>query len=611
MNPEDFVHLHVHSHYSLLEALPSPKALVARAKEQGAKALALTDNGAMYGVVEFYKACKDAGIKPIIGMDLYIAQNRMTDKRARIDDRPYRLTVLAYNNDGYKNLLKISTAGFLEGFYYKPRVDREFLRNNSDGLIALCGGVRGEIPDALLMRDEKKAEALLSEYQEIFGKDDFYLEIIHHPDFARQVEVNDKLKALASKTGAQLVATKNIFYLNTEDREGYEAQLCIQRGRTLEDFRRTNTEDTDLSMSHPSVIIDAFSDVPEALMNTKIIADRVDFAIELGKNFLPVFPMPDGKTDNDYLYDLAKVGLEKRYKEITTQITDRFEYEFSVIKNMGFASYFIIVQDFVNWAKDRGILVGPGRGSAAGSIISYALGITDLDPLAYNLLFERFLNPDRISIPDVDMDFADARRGEVLDYVKQKYGEDKVAGIITYGTMMPRAAVRDAARVLGLSYEEADLIAKCVPEPIQGRHTPLKIAQVEHAELRELLASNQMANRVVELAKKIEGNPRHTSQHACGIVIGDKPLVERAPLQQGQREEMAIITQYSLGSAESVGLVKMDFLGLSNLTIIQDALEIIEAVHHIKVDINNIPLDDKATFDLLGRGETTGVFQLE
>ncbi len=611
MNPEDFVHLHVHSHYSLLEALPSPKALVARAKEQGAKALALTDNGTMYGVVEFYKACKDAGIKPIIGIDLYIAQNRMTDKRARIDDRPYRLTILSYNNDGYKNLLKISTAGFLDGFYYKPRVDRQYLKDHASGLIALSGGVRGEVPDALLIGDNKKAQELVRVYQDIFGVENFYLELVHHPDFARQVEVNNLLKELSKTTCAPLVVTKNVFYLDPDDREGYEAQLCIQRGRTLEDFRRTNTDDVDLSMTHPSVIIDAFSDVPDAALNTKIIADKVDFTLELGHNFLPVFPMPAGKTDNEYLYELAKEGLNKRYAQITPEINERFEYEFGVIKAMGFASYFIIVQDFVNWAKERGILVGPGRGSAAGSIISYALRITDLDPLRYRLLFERFLNPDRISMPDVDMDFADARRGEVLDYVKQKYGEDKVAGIITYGTMMPRAAVRDAARVLGLSYDEADLIAKCVPEPVQGRHTPLKIAQVEHPELRELLASNQMANKVVELAKKIEGNPRHTSQHACGIVIGDLPLVERAPLQQGQREDMAYITQYSLNSAEAVGLVKMDFLGLSNLTIIQDALEIIEAVYHIRVDMDNIPLDDKKTFELLGRGETTGVFQLE
>ncbi len=611
MMPEDFVHLHVHSHYSLLEALPSPKALVARAKEQGVKALALTDNGAMYGAVEFFKACKAEDIKPIIGLDIYVAQNRMTDKRARIDDRPYRLTLLSYSEAGYKNLLKISTSGFLDGFYYKPRVDKEFLAEHSEGLIALSGGVRGEVPDALLLGDQKKAEELIKTHQKIFGKENFYLELIHHPDFPRQVEVNDLIKAIAERTKTQMVATKNIFYLDPDDREGYEAQMCIMRGRTLEDFRRTSTEDVDLSMINPAEIIEYFKDVPEALENTKRIADRVDFEMDLGNNYLPIFPMPEGKSDEDYLHELAWEGLRKRYDEITPEIKERFEYEFGVIKDMGFASYFIIVQDFVNWAKDRGILVGPGRGSAAGSIISYALKITDLDPLEYGLLFERFLNPDRISIPDVDLDFADARRGEVLDYVKQKYGEDKVAGIITFGTMMPRLAVRDMARVLGLTFDEADLIAKCVPEPVQGRHTPLRVAEVEHAELRELLRSNPMARRVINLAKKVEGNPRHTSQHACGIVIGDLPLVDRVPIQEGQKEDMAYVSQYSLNSAEAAGLVKMDFLGLSNLTIIQDALEIIEAVHHVNIDIENVPLDDKKTFQLLGRGETTGVFQLE
>jgi len=611
MMPEDFVHLHVHSHYSILEALPGPKALVARAKEQGAKALAITDNGALYGAVEFFKACKKEDIKPIIGLDIYVAQNRMTDKRARIDDRPYRLTLLSYSEAGYKNLLKISTSGFLDGFYYKPRVDKEFLKEHSEGLIALSGGVRGQVPDALLIGDQKKAEDLIKTYQDIFGVENFYLELVHHPDFPRQVEVNNLIKDLAKRTSTQLVAAKNIFYLDPDDRDGYEAQMCIQRGRTLEDFRRTSTDDVDLSMTDPKEIIEYFKDVPEALENTKKIADQVDFEMDLGNNYLPIFPMPEGKTDEEYLHELAWDGLQKRYDEITPEIKERFEYEFGVIKKMGFASYFIIVQDFVNWAKDRGILVGPGRGSAAGSIISYGLRITDLDPLRYGLLFERFLNPDRISMPDVDMDFADARRGEVLEYVKQQYGEDKVAGIVTFGTMMPRLAVRDMARVLGLEYGEADLIAKCIPEPVQGRHTPLKIAEVEHAELRELLASNPMARKVIDLAKKVEGNPRHTSQHACGIVIGDVPLVERIPLKEGQREDMAYVSQYSLDSAEAAGLVKMDFLGLSNLTIIQDALDIIKAVHDVEIDIENVPLDDEKTFELLGRGDTTGVFQLE
>lgn len=612
MDPKDFVHLHVHSHYSLLEALPSTKALVLRAKEQGMRSLALTDNGAMYGALEFYQVCEAEDIKPIIGLDMYLAQNLMTDKRPRIDDKSYRLPLLAMNDAGYKNLMKISTSGFLDGFYYKPRTDKEFLKDNHEGLVALSGALRGEIPMALSVNDVKKAEALVYEYQELFGKENFFLELVHHPDHAQQVDMNEAIKSLARETGCPMVVTKNTFYINPEDREGYEAQLCIMRGRTLEAFRQTSTEDVDLSFGTPEEICSYFADVPEALLNTKKIADRVDFSMDLGHNYLPIFPMPEGKKDNDYLHELALAGLKKRYSDpLPPEVQERFEFEYEVITKMGFASYFIIVQDFVNFAKNRGILVGPGRGSAAGSIISYGLRITDLDPLRYGLLFERFLNPDRVSMPDVDMDFADSRRGEVMDYVTQQYGADKVAGIITFGTLKPKAAVRDAARVLGLTFQEADVISKAVPDPIQGRHTPLKIAIEDSPDLRELYQSNPMAQRTIDLAMKLEGNPRHTSQHACGIVIGDIPLVERVPLQAGQREDMAYITQYSLNSAESAGLVKMDFLGLSNLTIIQDALDIIKAVHGVDVDIENAPLDDEATFALLGRGETTGVFQLE
>lgn len=611
MKPEDFVHLHVHSHYSLLEALPSPKALVSRAKELGMNALAMTDNGAMYGAVAFYEACHEAGIKPIIGLDAFIAQNRMTDKRPRIDDRPYRLPMVALNDTGYKNLLSISTAGFLEGFYYKPRVDKEYLKNHAEGIVAFSGSLNGEIPKALASDDLKKAEELALEYQSIFGAGNFYLELVHHPDMPRQVDVNNALIELSKKTGIPLVVTDNVFYLQPEDREGYEAQLCIQRGRTLEAYRQQNAEDVDLSFGDPKEIIEFFKDVPEALENTRKIADRVDFKMDLGHNYLPIFPLPEGMNDADYLHELAWKGLQLRYPEVTPAIKERFEYEFNVIKGMGFPSYFIIVQDFVNYAKNEGILVGPGRGSAAGSIIAYSLRITDIDPLKYGLLFERFLNPDRISMPDIDMDFADSRRGQVLEYVTNKYGADRVAGIITFGTLMPRAAVRDAARVLGLSFDEADVIAKTVPEPVQGRHTPLKVAIEKTKDLHDLYASNPMTKRVVDLAMKLEGNPRHASQHACGIVIGDKPLVERVPLQAGQKEDMALVVQYSLHAAEVTGLVKMDFLGLSNLTVIQDALDIIEAVHHVKVDMATIPLDDKKTFDLLGRGETTGVFQLE
>lgn len=612
MDAKDFVYLHAHSHYSLLEALPKPKALVARAKSLGMTALVLTDNANLYGAVEFYKACKDAEIKPIIGADIYVAQHGMTDRRPRIDDRPYRLVLLIENEEGYRNMCAIVSAAHLEGFYYKPRVDKAFLRLHSKGLIALSGSVGGEIAHAFLGDDHAKAEKLIAEYQDIFGKDNFFLELINHPDMPRQVDVNDGFRALAKKTGAHLVATRNVFYLEPDDREGYEAQLCIQRGRTLEEFRRTSTDDVDLSFGTPEAIIAAFADVPEACENTRKIADRIDFQMELGNNFLPIFPLPEGKTDAEVFRELCIEGLKRRYEDpIPAHVMERFEYEYGVIIKMGFPSYFLIVQDYINWAKKNGVLVGPGRGSAAGSIVAFALGITDIEPLRYGLLFERFLNPDRVSLPDIDTDFADRGRGKVLEYVTQKYGADHVAGIITFGTLMPRAAVRDAARVLGLSFQEADVIAKVIPPPVQGKHTPLKQAIVEAPDFAAMYNGNPMARRVVDLAMKLEGNPRHASQHACGFVIGDRPLVQRVPLQQGQHEDIALITQYSLNSAEAAGLVKMDFLGLSNLTVIEDALEIISAVHGVTVDVDNAPLDDVTTFELLGRGDTTGVFQLE
>jgi len=621
MESKDFVYLHNHSHYSLLEALPKPKAIVKRAKELGMTAVALTDNANLYGAVEFFKACKDAEMKPILGVDMYVAQHRMTDKRARVDDRPYRLVLLIENEEGYRNICKIVTAGFLEGFYYKPRVDKEYLRAHSKGLIALSGAVAGEVPNAASNGDLEKAKTLIAEYQDIFGKENFFLEMIHHPDMPRQVEVNEAFRKLSAETGAPLVVTRNTFYLDTEDREGYEAQLCIQRGRTLEEYRRTSTDEVDLSFGEPAEMFLAFADTPEAFENTRKIADRINFQMELGKNFLPNFPLPEGKTDADVLRELCLKGLEFRYgdpnlqpatsNQIPPHVMERFEFEYSTIVKMGFPSYFLIVQDYIVWAKDHGVLVGPGRGSAAGSIVAYALKITDIDPLAYGLLFERFLNPDRISLPDIDTDFADTGRGKVLEYVTQKYGADHVAGIITFGTLMPRAAIRDASRVLGLSFQEADVIAKVVPPPVQGKQTPLKVAIVESPDLHMMYEGNPMARRVLDLAMKLEGNPRHASQHACGIVIGDRPLVERAPLQGGQHEDMALITQYSLNSSEAAGLVKMDFLGLSNLTVIEDAMAIIKAVTGDVIDIDNINLKDPKVFALLGRAETTGVFQLE
>ena len=584
--------------------------MVKRAKEQGCTALALTDNDAMYGTVEFYRACQAEGIKPIIGLDVHVAPEHRSLKRARIDKKSWRMVLLATGDEGYKNLLELSSLGFLEGFYYTARIDDELLEKYHRGLIALSGGIGGEIPSLLLSGRRDTAIERAKFYSDLFGEGNFYIELVHRPDSAEQESTNNMLKELAGDLGLPMVATSNSFYLDSDDHEAWEALQCIQKGRTLEENRRGGV-DVDLSLATPDELKEAFKDVPEALENTNKIAERCNLEIELDNNYLPVFEMPEGKTDSEYLRELCEEGLRERYETITDAIKERFEYEFGVISKMEYSSYFLIVYDFVRFAKENGILVGPGRGSAAGSIIAYALKITDVDPLKYGLLFERFLNPDRVSMPDIDMDFADSRRAEVLEYVRDKYGSDHVAGIITFGTLMPRAAVRDAARVLGLNFQDSDRIAKLIPPPVQGRHTPLPIAIKEHTELRNDYQGNSLTRQVIDLAIKIEGTPRHTSQHACGVVISDKPLTKYVPIQESQHDDLDYVSQFSLNSVEAAGLVKMDFLGLSNLTIIERALEIIKAVRGVDIDIEKLPLDDEETFKLLGRGETVGVFQLE
>ncbi|MEK7094543.1 MAG: DNA polymerase III subunit alpha [Patescibacteria group bacterium] len=609
--PNLFVHLHAHSHYSLLNALPSPESLVLRAAEMGGMALALTDTDAMYGVIPFYKAAKAKGIKPIIGLDVHIAPDGRHQKRARIDKRAWRMVLLAENITGYKNLLKLSSLGFLEGFYYTARIDDELLEKYHEGLIALSGGAGGEIPTLLSEGNGEKARTRAGYYSKLFGEDNFFIELVHRPDNVGEIQSNNALVLLAGDLKLPFVATSNASYIHPEDHEAWEALQCIQKGMTVEEYRRMSGEGADYSLAEPETIAHAFQHIPEAISNTVKIAERCSVELDLDSPKLPVFDVPGGKTDAEYLHELAEAGLRKRYAAITDDIRERFEYELSTIIKMGFASYMLIVQDFVNEAKKMGVLVGPGRGSAAGSIVAYSLGITDLDPLKYGLLFERFLNPERVSMPDIDMDFQDNKRALVLDYVSKKYGSDHVAGIITFGSMMPRAAVRDAARVLGLTFQEADKIAKFVPPPVQGRHTPLKIAVKEQPDLRAIYEGDSNARRVLDLAMKIEGTPRHASQHACGIVISDKPLTEYVPIQESQHEDLDFVSQYSLGPVEAAGLVKMDFLGLSNLSIIGQALEIVEAVFGEKIDIERVPLDDKKTYELLGRGETVGVFQFE
>ncbi|PIR47317.1 DNA polymerase III subunit alpha [Candidatus Uhrbacteria bacterium CG10_big_fil_rev_8_21_14_0_10_50_16] len=611
MQPSDFVHLHTHSYYSLLGALPGPDALVKRIKAQGGNALAITDNDALYGAVDFYQNAQANDVQPIIGVDVHVAPNGRHQKRARVDKHSWRFVLLAETLEGYEHLLKLTSQSYLEGFYYTPRVDDELLQEMHGGLIGLSGGMGGEIPTLLKQGDRDKAYAAAKRYADLFGPDGFYIEVVYRPDDGDQEKVNGLLIELAQDLGLPLVATSNSFYLNADDHEGWEAMLCIQKGQTLEEYRRMSGVDINLQLADPEKIIEAFKHVPEAIVNTRKIADRCKVTIDLGNNYLPHFEVPGGKNDSDYLRELCEIGLGERYGERTEEINERFEFELTTINKMGFASYFLIVHDFVSYAKKKGILVGPGRGSAAGSIIAYVLQITDVDPIKYDLLFERFLNPDRISMPDIDLDFADSRRGEVLEYVRDKYGADHVAGIVTFGKMMPKAAVRDAARVLGLTFPEADRISKLMPNPVQGRYMPIADAVKNHIELRNDYQVDHMTKRVVDLAAKIEGAPRHTSQHACGIVISRKPLVEYVPIQASQHEDLDYVSMYSLGPVEAAGLVKMDFLGLSNLTIIEQALEIIEGVHGVIVDIEHLPLDDAKTYELLARGETTGVFQLE
>ena len=607
-----FIHLHVHSMYSLLDALGDPSDLVDRAKELGYDAIALTDHAGLYGAVEFYEAAIKAGIKPILGVEAYLAPNKLTDKRPRIDDHLSHLTLLAETNEGYQNLLKLVSTSFLDGFYYKPRMDKELLRSHATGLIALSGCLKGEIPKACQARDLAKTEALVHEYQSIFGRDNFFLEIVHHPESPTQNDVNATLVTLAKKTDAPLVATKDAHYLRPDDADAQDALQCIHDGKLLSDNNRTSVATVDHSLSPPEEMMNAFADLPDAILNTRRIADRCNVTLDLGKNHLPPFDVPDGKTAKAYLRELCLVGLALRYPEgPSSEATERLDFELATIERMGFEAYFLIVHDYVNWAKEHGVIVGPGRGSAAGSIVAFALKITNLDPLAYGLLFERFLNPDRISMPDIDMDFDDVKRKDVIEYVTRKYGADRVAGIITFGTMAARASVRDAGRVLGWSFQDVDRIAKAIPPPVQGRHIPLAISVKEHPDLASIYDGDPRARQLIDLAIKLEGTARHASQHACGIVITPKPLVEYAPLQKAQGGDVLQVIQYSLHSAEVIGLLKMDFLGLSNLTIIRECLEIVKAVTGDDITIDAIPLTDSATYKLLGNGETTGVFQLE
>lgn len=614
LDNKDFVFLHTHSHYSLLDGLGKPEEIVAKAKEYGCEAVALTDHGAMYGAIDFYKAAKEIGIKPIIGVEAYIAPRTLKDKVSKLDSNPYHLCLFAKDLDGYRNLMKLTSIAHLEGYYYKPRIDKKTLKKYSKGLVGSSACLVGEIPRLILSKDYEGAKRALQEYQDIFGKDDFYLEVQDHPDIKEQDIANKGIIKLANETKTPLIVACDSHYVNKEDREAHDVLVCVQTGKTVDDPKRM-TYDGDFSLRDPQDLARVFKDIPEALTNTKKLADKCNLDIPFEENLLPQYKIPKGETPDSYLKKMCERGIKQRYPDVKggelKKLNERLDYELGTISRMGFSSYFLIVADYTKWAKEQGIMVGPGRGSAAGALVAYLTYITDIDPIKYGLLFERFLNPDRLEMPDIDLDFADHRRSEVLNYVTKKYGHDKVAGIITFGTMAARAAVRDTGRALGMAYADVDAIAKVIPAPIQGRHIPLEKSVKDSPELKEIYESDPKAKRLLDMAMKLEGTVRHASQHASAFVISEKELPYYVPLQEAQKEGVDQITQYSMYPVAELGLLKMDFLGLSNLTIIERALEIIEAVHGDRIDIFNLPLDDKKTFELLGNGETTGVFQLE
>lgn len=601
-----FVHLHTHSHYSLLDGLAKIDDLIGRAKELGMDCLALTDHGNLYGAVEFYQKAKKAGVKPILGVEAYLCPRSRFDKQTKIDDKSFHLVLLARDKTGWLNLLQLVTKSHLEGFYYKPRVDKELLRRHSAGLIALSACAAGEIPRLIEAGKIDAAKEKIREYRDIFGPENFFLEIGHHPGLKNNEKINKVLIALSRETDTPLAATQDIHYLQTADMPYHEILLAVQTGNKVDDPDRLSLKDDDFSMHSPETMADFFKETPEAVANTVKIAERCNIDLDLNKILLPHFPLPENQNPDFYLAELINEKLPQRFSEITPQIKERIETELAVIKKTGFADYFLIVRDIIDWARQRGIVVGPGRGSAAGSLVSYILGITNIDPLKYELLFERFLTADRVQMPDIDIDFADTRRDEIMAYVREKYGADRVAQIITFGTMAARAAVRDSGRALGIAYGFCDQTAKMIPFGLN-----LGKALKEVAELRRLYEQNSDAKKLLDAAQKLEGVARHASVHACGVVISKEPLTQYLPLQYAPQDKNTIITQFEMHTVENLGLLKMDFLGLRNLTIIEEALRLIKDIHQNEININQIPLDDQKTFELLRAGETTGIFQLE
>jgi len=596
-----FAHLHTHSHYSLLDGLTKIDALVDQTKALGMDAVALTDHGNLYGAIEFYKTATKAGVKPILGVEAYMAPNGMHNKRPQIDAVRYHLPILVKNNTGWKNLLQLVTKSYLEGFYYKPRIDKELLTKHAEGLICLSGCFSGEIPKLLSHGKIAEAETVAKWYLDLF-KDDFYIELQPHAS-----EIHAPLLALAQKLSIPLVATQDSHYLLRDDKTAHEILLAIQTHSTMDDEDRLSLKKYDIHFKSPEDMAADFRDMPEALAGSVAIAEKCDVSLELGTYRLPKFPIPAGAVDApSYLRTLVDERVSNRFSEITLEIRERLEMELGVITSMGFEDYFLIVQDFMQWARTHGIVVGPGRGSAAGSLVSYVLGITNIDPLKYELLFERFLNPDRNEMPDIDIDFTDTRRDEVIAYVREKYGADRVAQIITFGSMMARAAIRDTGRAIGLAYSLCDQIAKLIPFNMS-----LQEAIDAVPELKKIREESEDTKKLFDAALRLEGTVRHASVHACGVVISSEPLVNILPLQHAPQDDAVTLTQIEMHGVEDLGLLKMDFLGLKNLTIIERTLRLIKELHDVDINIDTIPLDDADAFKFFQTAETTGIFQME
>ncbi|MBM6948757.1 DNA polymerase III subunit alpha [Mordavella massiliensis] len=602
-----FAHLHVHTEYSLLDGSNKIKECISRVKELGMDSVAITDHGVMYGVIDFYKAAKAAGIKPILGCEVYVAPGSRFDKEAKgnSESRYYHLVLLAENETGYHNLVKLVSRGFTEGYYYKPRVDMELLEEFHEGIIALSACLAGEVARNAVRGLYEEAKEAALRYEQIFGKDNFFLELQDH-GMPEQQMVNQALVRMSRETGIGLVATNDVHYTYADDVKPHDILLCLQTGKKLADEDRMRYEGGQYYIKSEAEMSALFPYAPEALANTQKIADRCKVEIEFGVTKLPKYDVPEGRTSWDYLQELCRKGLAERYQPVTEELRERLDYELSVIHDMGYVDYFLIVWDFIKYARDHDIMVGPGRGSAAGSLVAYSLGITSIDPIRYQLLFERFLNPERVSMPDIDVDFCFERRQEVIDYVVRKYGPDRVVQIVTFGTMAARAVIRDVGRVMDLPYAFVDNIAKMIPQEL---NITLDKALEMNPELKRVCQEDAQVKELIDMSRRLEGLPRHTSMHAAGVVISQKAVEEYVPLSLGS--DGSVTTQFTMTTLEELGLLKMDFLGLRTLTVIQNAVKLAEKSAGRKIDISQIDYDDQRVLESIGSGKTDGVFQLE